>query len=176
MPRTRGRIGVYTRVVVVGAGREKALAYVVSHREGQTIMDALAIICIVAGICNIVENLPLVYAPSAALRFSERVLVPVFISTNARCRALGVVLAAVAMALFLLPFGDGPLAGFLHALGWVAVAEALWFWILPDSVRRVANATYSFLENSVPAPVLRVFGVFGVLAGSAFIYVGIYVV
>ena len=139
-------------------------------------MDALAIICIVAGICNIVENLPLVYAPSAALRFSNRVLVPVFISTNARCRALGVVIAAVAMALFLLPFGDGPLAGFLHALGWVAAAEALWFWILPDSVRRVANATYSFLENSVPAPVLRVFGVFGVLAGSAFIYVGIYVV
>ena len=139
-------------------------------------MDALAIICIVAGIFNIVENLPLVYAPSAALRFSNRVLVPVFISTNARCRALGVVIAAVAMALFLLPFGDGPLAGFLHALGWVAAAEALWFWILPDSVRRVVNAIYSFLENSVPTPVVRVLGVLGVLAGSAFICVGIYVV
>ena len=129
-------------------------------------MDALAIICIVIGIGNIVENLPLVYAPSAALRFYDRV----FFSTNARCRALGVVIAAVAMALFLLPFGDGPLAGFLHALGWVAAAEALWFWILPDSVRRVANATYSFLENSVPAPVLRVFGVFGVLAGRIRLY------
>ena len=112
-------------------------------------MDALAIICIVAGIFNIVENLPLVYAPSAALRFYDRVLVPVFISTNARCRALGVVIAA---------------------------AEALWFWILPDSVRRVVNAIYSFLENSVPTPVVRVLGVLGVLAGSAFIYVGIYVV
>ena len=138
-------------------------------------MDALAIICVVVGIGSIVENLPLAYAPSAALRFSERVLVPVFISTNARCRALGVVIAAVAMALFLLPFGDGPLVGFLHAVGWVAAAEALWFWILPDSVRRVVNAIYSFLEN-MPAPVLRVSGVFGVLAGFAFIYVGVYVV
>ena len=135
-------------------------------------MDALAIICIVAGIFNIVENLPLVYAPSATLRFSNRV----FFSTNARCRALGVVIATVAMALFLLPFGDGPLAGFLHAVGWVAAAEALWFWILPDSVRRVDNAVYSFLENSVPTPVLRVCGVLGVLAGLAFIYVGVYVV
>ena len=139
-------------------------------------MDALAIICIVIGILNIVENLPLVYAPSAALRFSERVLVPVFISTNARCRALGVVIAAVAMALFLLPFGDGPLAGFLHAVGWLAAAEALWFWVLPDSARRVCSAIYSFLENSIPAPVLRVCGVLGVLAGLAFIYVGVSVI
>ena len=134
-------------------------------------MDALAIICIVIGILNIVENLPLVYAPSAALRFFN-----VFFSTNARCRALGVVYAPMAMALLLLPFGDGPLAGFLHAVGWVAAAEALWFWILPDSVRRVVNAIYSFLENSVPTPVVRVLGVLGVLAGLAFIYVGVYIV
>ena len=139
-------------------------------------MDALAIICIVAGIFNIVENLPLVYAPSAALRFSNRVLVPVFISTNARCRALGVVIAAVAMALFLLPFGDGPLAGFLHAVGWLYVGLGLWCWVLPDSVRRVISAICSFFENSMPAPVLCVCGVFGVLVGLAFIYVGVYIV
>ena len=134
-------------------------------------MDALAIICIVVGIGSIVENLPLAYAPSAALRFYNRV----FFSTNARCRALGVVIATVAMALFLLPFGDGSLAGFLHAVGWLAAAEALWFWVLPDSVRRVVNAIYSFFEN-MPAPVVRVCGVLGVLAGLAFIYVGVYVV
>jgi len=29
-----GRIGAYTRIVVVGASREKALVYVVSHRGG----------------------------------------------------------------------------------------------------------------------------------------------
>ena len=139
-------------------------------------MDALAIICIVVGIGSIVENLPLAYAPIATLRFFNRVFNRVLLSTNARCRALGVVIATVAMALFLLPFGDGPLAGFLHALGWVAAAEALWFWILPDSVRRVVNAIYSFFENSMPAPVVRVCGVLGVLAGLAFIYVGVYVV
>ena len=52
-------------------------------------MDALAIICIVVGIGSIVENLPLAYAASATLRFSERV----FFSTNGRCRALGLVAA-----------------------------------------------------------------------------------
>ena len=135
-------------------------------------MDALASICIVVGIGSIVENLPLAYAPSATLRFFNRV----FLSTNARCRALGVVIAAVAMALFLLPFGDGPLAGFLHAVGWLYVGLGLWFWVLPDSVRRVVSAIYSFFENSMPAPVLRVCGVFGVLAGLAFIYVGVYIV
>ena len=135
-------------------------------------MDALAIICVVVGIGSIVENLPLVYAPSATLRFSNRV----FFSTNARCRAVGVVIATVPMALFLLPFGDGPLAGFLHAVGWLAAAEALWFWVLPDSVRRVVSAICSFFENSMPAPVLRVCGVFGVLAGLAFIYVGVCIV
>ena len=139
-------------------------------------MDALAIICIVVGIGSIVENLPLAYAPIATLRYFNRFFNRVFLSTNARCRALGVVIATVAMALFLLPFGDGPLAGFFYAVGWLAAAEALWFCVLPDSVRRVVNAISSFLENSIPAPVLRVFGVLGVLAGLAFIYVGVSVI
>ena len=80
------------------------------------------------------------------------------------------------MALLLLPFGDGPLAGFLHAVGWLYVGLGLWFWVLPDSARRVVSAISSFFENSMPAPVLRVFGVFGALAGLAFIYVGVYIV
>jgi len=73
-------------------------------------------------------------------------------------------------------FGDGPLAGFLHAVGWLYVGLGHWFWVLPDRVRRVVSAIYSFFENSMPAPVLRVCGVFGVLAGLAFIYVGVYIV
>jgi uncharacterized protein YjeT (DUF2065 family) len=164
-------MGAYTCIVVVGVSREKTLVYVVSHRGGETLMDALAIVCIVFGIGGIVENGPLAYAPSAALRFFNRV----FFSTNARCRAFGVVTATVGMAL-LLPFGDGPLAGFLHAVGWLYVGLGLWCWVLPDNVRRVVSAIYSFLENSIPAPVLRICGVFGVLAGLAFIYVGVYIV
>ena len=134
-------------------------------------MDALAIVCIVLGIGSIAKSVPLVYAPRATLRFFN-----VFFSTNARCRALGVVYATMAMALLLLPFGDGPLAGFLHAVGWLYVGLGLWCWVLPDSMRRVVSAIYSFFENSMPAPVLRVCGVFGVLAGLAFIYVGVYIV
>ena len=61
-------------------------------------------------------------------------------------------------------------------MGWLCVGLGHWFWVLPDSVRRVVSAIYSFFENSMPAPVLRVCGVFGVLAGLAFIYVGVYIV
>ena len=71
-------------------------------------MDAVAIICIVVGILIIVMRAPLIFEPSATLRFYDRV----FLSTNARLRAFGVVLATVAIALLLLPFGEGALAGF----------------------------------------------------------------
>ncbi len=132
-------------------------------------MDSLAIICIVPGIGSIVESLPLVYTPSAALRFYDRV----FFSTNTRCRALSVVMATFAMALILLPLGEGALASLLYAFGWITAAEALWVVVLPDSARRVGSAIYSFLENSVSAPV---FSVLRVLAGIGFVYLGVYVV
>ena len=74
-------------------------------------MDALAITCIVVGILIIVMRAPLNFAPRATLRAYDRVI----FSTNARCRAFSVVIAIVAMTLFLLPFDDGPLAGFLYA-------------------------------------------------------------
>ena len=52
-------------------------------------MDPLSIICIVVGIFIIVSRAQLAFAPSAALRFYDRLI----FSTNARCRAYGVVIA-----------------------------------------------------------------------------------
>ena len=105
-------IGKWTHVAGAYDGRKMVL-YLNGIEVGQKLAKGkINIIEDPVGIGNIVENLPLVYASSAALRFYDRVLVPVFISTNARCRALGVVIAPVAMALFLLPFGDGPLAAY----------------------------------------------------------------
>ena len=51
-------------------------------------MDSLSIICIAVGILVIVCRGPLIFAPSATLRFYDRWL----LSTNARFRVFGVVL------------------------------------------------------------------------------------
>jgi len=96
-------------------------------------MDALAITCIVVGILIIVMRAPLIFAPRATLRAYDRVI----FSTNARCRAFSVVIAIVAMTLFLLPFDDGPLAGFVYAAGWVMSGGAVFILVLPSIFRGV---------------------------------------
>ena len=131
-------------------------------------MDALAITCIVVGILIIVMRAPLIFAPRATVRFYDRVI----FSTNARCRAFSVVLAIVAMTLFLLPFDDGALAGFLYAAGWIMACGAVFIIVLPSIVRGFWRSMSSLVEEFVPAPFLIVRGVFGVLAGGALIYVG----
>ena len=135
-------------------------------------MDALAITCIVVGILIIVMRAPLIFAPMAALRFYDRVI----FSTNARCRAFSVVIAIVAMTLLLLPFDNGPLVGFLYAAGWIMAGGAVFILVLPSIFRGFWRSMFSFVENSVPVPFLRVRGALGVLAGAALIYVGAYVV
>ena len=134
-------------------------------------MDALSITCIVVGILIIVMRVPLIFAPRATLRAYDRVL----FSTNARCRAFSVVIAIVAMTLLLLPFDDGPLAGFLYAAGWIMGGGAVFILVLPSIFRGFWRSMFSFVENSVPAPFLLVRGVLGVLVGVALIYAGVYV-
>ena len=76
-------------------------------------MDSLSVTCIAVGILIIAMRAPLIFAPRAALRFYDRVI----FSTNVRCRAFSVVIAIVAVTLLLLPFDNGPLAGFLYVAG-----------------------------------------------------------
>ena len=98
-------------------------------------MDSLSIICIAVGILVIVSRGPLIFAPSATLRFYDRWL----FSTNARFRAFGVVIATLVMALLFSDFGGGVLAGFLHAVGWVLGTVALFVLVLPNVLRRFSD-------------------------------------
>ena len=135
-------------------------------------MDSPSIICIAVGILVIVRRGPLIFAPSATLRAYDRL----FLSTNTRLRAFAVVIAALAMTLLLIPFGDGSLAVFLHAVGWVMAAVALGILVFPDVLRKFARAIFSFFENAVDDAAVRVLGLLAVVFGFALIYIGFYVV
>ena len=134
-------------------------------------MDSLAVICIVVGTLTIVVRGPLLVAPRATLRFYARLI----FSTNARCRVFGVVVATLAIALLLLPF-ERSMSGFLHAVGWVVAAMALWPLVLPDGWLGFWRPIFSFLEHSVDDAIVRILGLLAVVVGVALIYVGIYVV
>ena len=134
-------------------------------------MDSLSIICIGVGIVVIVSRAPLIFAPSATLRSTRWLF-----STNARCRAFGVMFATLAMALLFSDFGVGALAGFLHAAGWVVATVALLFLVLPNVLRRILRTIFGYIEKSVDERIMRVVGFLGVVFGLALIYVGVYVV
>jgi len=135
-------------------------------------MDSLSIMCIVLGTLAIVSRGPLIFAPSATLRSYDRLI----ISTNARFRAFGVVIATLAMALLFLSFGEGAVAGFLHAVGWVVAAMALLMLVVPNVSRRFLSAMFDYLENSVDDAIVRILGLLAVVVGAVLIYVGVYVV
>ena len=135
-------------------------------------MDSLSIMCIVLGTLTIVSRGPLIFAPSATLRSYDRLI----ISTNARFRAFGVVIATLAMALLFLSLGEGALAGFLHAVGWVVAAMALLMLVVPNVWRRFLSAMFDYLENSVDHAIVRILGLLAVVVGAVLIYVGVYVV
>ena len=135
-------------------------------------MDVLAITCIVIGVLVIVVRAPLIFAPMATLRAYDRVV----FSTNGRCRAFGAVIAILALTLLLQSFDDRRVAGFLYAAGWVMAGGAFFILVRPRLVRGFWRSMFNFVENSVPASFVLIRGVFGVLAGAALIYLGVYVV
>ena len=135
-------------------------------------MDSLSIICIAVGILALVENLPLIFAPRATLRFYDRWL----FSTNARCRAVGVVVATLAMVFLFSDFDEGVLSGWLLAFGWLIATVALLFLVLPNFFRQILQTIFGYLEKSVDERIIRSVGFLGVVFGLALIYVGVYVV
>ena len=135
-------------------------------------MDSLSIMCIVLGTLTIVSRGPLIFAPSATLRSYDRLI----ISTNARFRAFGVVIATLAMALLFSDFGEGVLAGLLHTFGWFMATVALLFLVLPNVFRRFFQTIFGYIEKSLDERIIRIVGFVGVVFGLALIYVGIYVV
>ena len=135
-------------------------------------MDSLSIICIGVGILVIVSRGPLIFAPSATLRFYDRWL----LSTNARFRIFGVVFATLAMALLFSDFGEGVLTGLLHTFGWFMATVALLFLVLPNVFRRFFQSIFGYINKSVDERIIRIVGLLAVVVGFALIYVGVYVV
>ena len=135
-------------------------------------MDSFSIICIAVGILVIVGRGPLIFAPSATLRFYDRWL----LSTNARFRVFGVVFATLAMALLFSDFGEGGLAGLLHTFGWFMATVALLFLVLPNVLRRFIQTIFGYIEESVDNGIVRIVGLLSVVFGLALIYLGAYVV
>ena len=135
-------------------------------------MDSLSIMCIVLGTLTIVSRGPLIFAPSATLRFYDRWM----FSTNARFRVFGVVFATLAMALLFSDFGEGVLAGLLHTFGWFMATVALLFLVLPNVFRRFFQTIFGYIEKSVDERIMRIVGLLSVVFGLALIYVGVYVV
>jgi len=135
-------------------------------------MDSLSSICIIVGALVILKRGPLIFAPNATLRFYNRV----FLSTNARVRAAGVVIATLAMALLFSDFGEGVLAGVLRTFGWLITTAALLFLVLPNVLRRILQTILVYIEKSVDSGILRIVGLLAVVFGLALIYVGVYVV
>ncbi len=135
-------------------------------------MDSLSIICIAVGSFAIVSRGPLIFAPSATLRFYDRWM----FSTNARFRVFGVVFATLAMALLFSDFGEGVLAGLLHTFGWFMATVALLCLVLPNVFRRFFQTIFGYIKKSVDERIMRTVGFLGVVFGLALIYVGVYVV
>ena len=135
-------------------------------------MDSLSIICIVVGALVILKRGPLIFAPSATLRFYDRLI----ISTNSRFRAFGVVIAISAAALLLLPLGEGTLASLFYAIGWLMAPLALLMLIAPNVSRRFLSVIFDYLENSVDDVIVRILGRLAVVVGAGLICVWVYVV
>ena len=135
-------------------------------------MDSSSIICVAVGILVIVGRGPLIFAPNATLRFYDRWL----LSTNARFRVYGVVVATLAMVLLFSDFGEGVLSGWLLAFGWLLATMALLFLVLPNFFRRILQTIFGYINKSVDERIMRIVGLLSVVFGLALIYVGVYVV
>ncbi len=131
-------------------------------------MDRLSILYILIGIVIIAFRAPQIFAPSATLRFFDRL-----ISTDAGVRGIGLVMAPLAVALVALARGEGLGAGILQALGWVFAAATLWLLAAPDSYRRLAHGVLDVFDD--PA-IVRIIGLVAVAIGVAMICLGICVV
>ena len=131
-------------------------------------MDPLSVLCVLIGTLIIAG--PMIFAPTATLRFFNRLL-----ATDARIRGSGVVLAPLAVATIALPPGEGEVAGILRVLGWLWAAASLWLLVAPSSYRGFAGGVLGYFESSVDEAVIRMLGVVAVAIGVALIYFGIYV-
>jgi uncharacterized protein YjeT (DUF2065 family) len=131
----------------------------------------LSFLLVSIGVLIIVTRAPLIFAPSATLRFAAKL-----VSTDLRVRGWGLVLVPMSAALIVLPIGSGAAHESIRGFGWICAAATLWLLIAPATYRRSSIGVLDFLESSVDLAVLRIIGLVAVVIGILVIYLGLHVV
>lgn len=131
-------------------------------------MDASSIVCVLIGLLIIVSRGPLIIAPGPTIDFYERL-----VSTDARVRLVGCVVAAVSAALLAAPPARNAPAFWFEAFGGLLALVALWLLAWPKGFRRLADGVFSFARDSVDAAIVRGLGAAAVALGAWLVYVGI---
>lgn len=127
-------------------------------------MSAVSIMSIIFGSLIIVGRAPLVFAPGATLRLIRRI-----ISNKNSLRIVGIITAVLGLALIASAWGVRQSAVLiLYWLGWFIFFAALAELIFTAFVQRIAISIWS-MKNSTA----RIVGVFSVVVGAFFIYLGI---
>jgi len=127
-------------------------------------MNAVSVMSIIFGIVIILGRAPLVFAPGATLRLIRRI-----INNKGTLRIVGIFTAVLGVALIASAWDVRQSAALiLYWLGWLLFFAALVELIFTAFVQRIAIAIWS-MKNSTA----RILGVFAVIIGAFFIYLGI---
>lgn len=131
-------------------------------------MNDLALISILIGIIAIVSRGPLIFAPE-----STKELYVKLVASNTRIRIMGLFVAALGTAAIMAARGsDQTAALIILVLGYFWVFAATFFLLIFTSFYKlIADAFLDAMDNLI----LRLLGVFTVLLGAFFIYLGLVV-
>jgi uncharacterized protein YjeT (DUF2065 family) len=127
-------------------------------------MSAVSVMSIIFGIIIIVGRAPLVFAPDAALRLVRRI-----INNKGSLRVVGVLTVVLGVALIASAWDVHQSAALiLYWLGWLLFFAGFVEVIFTAFVQRIAISIWS-MNNTIA----RILGLFAVIIGAFFIYLGI---
>jgi uncharacterized protein YjeT (DUF2065 family) len=127
-------------------------------------MSAVSIMSIIFGIVVILGRAPLLFEPEATLQLVRRI-----INRKGSLRIVGVFTAVLGMALIAAAWDVRQSAApILYWIGWALFFAGIVELIFTAFVQRLANAVWSMNHTTA-----RILGVFAVIIGAFFIYLGI---
>lgn len=128
-------------------------------------MNKLSLICFLMGIFAIVFRAPFIFAPEKAMKYFSQKLA----SNKIRIRIFGLFLLGLSLAMIFSAWGSSLVIGKVILI-WgevLAFVSILLMIIIPDAYRQIVEY-FLYVDSSV----LRAIGVFGVMVGAIFIYLG----
>ena len=129
-------------------------------------MSTVSLMSIIFGILIIVGRAPLIFAPGATLRLIRRI-----INNKGTLRMVGIFTAVLGLAMIASAWGADELAALIIAwLGWLIICAAVAELILTSFVQRIAISIWN-MKNATA----RILGLFSVVVGAFFVYLGIVV-